>query len=353
MTEPRESPKPFRFHVSLRVYMCLVGVVGVVVGLQYRREPLRPATVKNLTQVGKIPSTDIFRIAWSRDRDRMAVIGWEKPVEIRDPISLGLIETIGEGKKIIDFDFSPRKEIVAYTENGPSNTAIIFDQGSGTTRTLKTGNSQPDVVFNHDGTLLATGGYGTVVKLWSVSDGVLVREFDAGPIQGGLTPRFSPDGKILAVGNRNGYPLLFETATGKRLRELGGQYTQEIQFHPDGKTIAVTRVDGSIAICRVSDGKMLAERFTKAKELYTVDWSPYGAILASAGLEGKITLWDPKDLTILRELDAPRWVIRVRFSPDGLNLHYAGGDAGMGGSHHLAVLGIEGSLYSLLHRPRK
>jgi WD40 repeat protein len=331
--------------------MVLVAVVGVGVGLLYRREAIRPSSAQKLTQVARMPDDDIYQIAWSRDRDRMAVIGWEKPVEVRDPVSLSLLETIGEGKKIIDFDFSPKGHIVAYTENDRSSTAKILNQATGKTLTLKVGNQQPDVVFSHDGTLLATGGYGTVVKLWSVSDGALVREFDAGPIEGGLTPRFSPDGKVLAVGNRNGYPLLFETATGKRLMELGGRMTQEIQFHPDGKTLALTRVDGSLAICRVSDGKMLAERFTKAKELYTVDWSPDGSILASAGLEGKITLWNPSDLTVIREIDAPQWVVRVRFSPDGLNLHYAGGDQGKGGSRHLGVLGVEGSLYTLLHRP--
>jgi WD40 repeat protein len=122
----------------------------------------------------------------------------------------------------------------------------------------------------------------------------------------------------------------------------------EIQFHLDGQTFAITRVDWSLASCRASDGKMLAERFTKAKELYTVDWSPDGSLLASAGLEGKITLWDPTDLTVIRELDAPVWVIRVRFSPDGLNLHYAGGSSNKGGRH----LGGECSLYTLLHRPR-
>ena len=59
-----------------------------------------------------------------------------------------------------------------------------------------------------------------------------------------------------------------------------------IQFSPDGKKIAVTRVNGSLAIFRVMDGRLLAERFTKAKELYTVDWSPDGTILASAGSAG-------------------------------------------------------------------
>jgi WD40 repeat protein len=299
-----------------------------------------------------VPNDDIFKIAWSRDRERMAVIGWEKPVEICDPITLGLIETIGEGKKIIDFDFSPDPDVVAYVENDLSNTAKILRRATGKILKLQAGGSQPDVAFNNDGTLLATAGYGSQVRLWNVADGSLVRELDPGPIVGGLTLRFSPDGKVLAVGNRNGYPLLFDPATGNRLMDLGGRNTHELQFHPDGKTIAVTRVDGSLAICRVSDGRMLAERFTKAKELYTLDWSPDGSILASAGLNGKITLWDPKDLTVIRELDAPEWVVRIRFSPDGMNLHYAGGDRMMGGKRHLAVLGVERSLYTLLHRPR-
>ncbi len=357
MAEPHESPfpvrEPFRLNVSLRVWMVLVAAVGVGVGLLYRREAIRPGSAKNLTQVARMPDDDIYKIAWSHDRDRMAVIGWEKPVEVRDPISLGLLETIGEGKKIIDFEFSPKGNVVAYAENDRSNSVQILDRSSGKTLTLKAGNPQPDVVFNRDGSLLATGGYGTVVKLWSASDGALVREFDAGPAEGALTPRFSPDGKVLAVGHRNSFPILFETATARKLATLGGQSTQEIQFHPDGRTLAVTRVDGSIAICRVSDGKMLAERFTKAEELYTVDWSPDGALLASAGLKGKITLWNPDDLGVIRELDAPEWVVRVRFSPDGLNLHYAGGSSKPKGSRHLGVLGVEGSLYTILHRPRK
>jgi WD40 repeat protein len=215
----QESPpvrRPLRLNISLRVWMLLVAVVGVVVGLQFRREPLRPKTVESLTQVARLPNDGIFSIAWSRDRDRMAVIGWEKPVQVRDPISLGLVETIGEGKKIIDFDFSPKEDVFAYTENDFSGSVKLLDRGK--VMTLKVGNQQPDVVFNHDGSLLATGGYGTLVKLWSVSDGTLVREFDAGPTEGGLTPRFSPDGKVLAVGHRNSYPVIFETASGKKLR---------------------------------------------------------------------------------------------------------------------------------------
>ncbi len=217
---------------------------------------------------------------------------------------------------------------------------------------MNAGADQPDVVFSPDGSLLATGGYGTAVRLWSAADGQFVRQFDVGPVVGGLTPEFSPDGRVLAVGHRNSTTALFETATGRPLCVLPKPMSQEVQFHPAGHTLAVTYVDGRVALWRVSDGKLLAERKTQAEALYTVDWSPDGKLLATAGHKGKITLWGPRDLSLIRELAAPEWVVQVKFSPDGLNLHYAGGVATPGGKRHLGVFGIEGSLYSLLNRPR-
>jgi hypothetical protein len=283
----------------------------------------------------------------------MGVVGWESPVEVRDAVSLKLLETIGDGQKIIHFAFSPKEDVVAYSENDQSKTAKILDRSSGKTVTLDAGGDQPDVIFSPDGSLLATGGYGTVVRLWSIADGQLVRQFDVGPVMGGLTPEFSPDGCVLAVGHRNSTTVLFETATGRPLSVLPRKMSQEIQFHPEGHTLAVAYVDGSVALWRVSDGKLLGERKTQAEELYTLDWSPDGRLLATAGRKGKIPLWDARDLSLIRELAAPEWVVRVKFSPDGLNLHYAGGVAAVGGKRHLGVLGIEGSLYSLLNRPRQ
>jgi dipeptidyl aminopeptidase/acylaminoacyl peptidase len=334
------------------MWIVLVGLVGVIVGTQFRRDSITPRNVVSLTAVAKLDKNDIWRIAWSRKRDRMGVIGWEAPVEVRDAVSLKLLETIGGQKKIIHFAFGPSEDVVAYSENDRSKTARILHRGTGETVTLDAGGDQPDVVFSADGSLLATGGYGTAVRLWSIADGQFVRQFEVGPVMGGLTPEFSPDGRVLAVGHRNSTTFLFDSATGRLLCVLPKVMSQEIQFHPESHTLAIAYVDGSIALWRVSDGTLLVERKTQAEELYTVDWSPDGRLLATAGRNGKITLWDPRDLSLVRELPAPEWVVQVKFSPDGLNLHYAGGVAAPGGKRHLGILGIEGSLYSLLNRPR-
>ncbi len=344
-------PTRFRLHISLRVLMVLVALVGAIFAVTYRRTAITPRNVVSLAPIARLDKNDIWQIAWSPERDRMGVVGWEAPVEVRDAVSLAPLKTIGDGEKIIHFAFGPRGGVVAYSENDGSKTAVILDPETGKTVRVDAGGDQPDVVFSLDGKWLTTSGYGTSVRLWQVEDGRLIRTFDAGPVTGGLTPAFSPDGRLLAIGNRNATTGIFDVTTGDLLFDLPKKMSQELQFSPDGKTLAVVYVDASVALWQVADGSLIAERKTPAEELYTVDWSPDGSLLATAGLKGKITIWDPRDLSVLRELPAPEWVISVKFTPDGLNLHTAGGAQMVGGKRRLEILGIEGALFTLLHRP--
>ena len=183
------------------------------------------------------------------------------------------------------------------------------------------------------------GGYGTQAKLWSTNSGKLIRCLDA-PCKGGLTTVFSPDGKLLAVGNRNDVTRLFEVETGKLLHTLPRKMSHELKFSLNCDKLAVAYVDGSVALWDVDNGNLLFERKTEAKEIYTLDWSPAGDVLATAGLEGKITLWEASNLTILKELDAPEWVIRIRFSPDGSRLYSAGGKSSPAVDKKVSVWGL-------------
>src|SRR5207244_2725339 len=99
------------------------------------------------------------------------------------------------------------------------------------------------------------------------------------------TPVFSPDGTMLAVGNRNAETHIFDVATEQVLHVLPAVQTQGLQFSPDGRTLAVAYVDGSLRLWNTAEGRLLHELKTTAKELYRVEWSPDGRILASAGLE--------------------------------------------------------------------
>jgi WD40 repeat protein len=151
---------------------------------------------------------------------------------------------------------------------------------------------------------------------------------------------FSPDGKTLAVGNRNAETHLFEVATGKVLHTLGRTMSHELRFHPQGKILAIAYVDGNVALWETATGKLLHLRKTSATEIYTLDWSPAGDILATAGLNSKITLWNGKDLSLLKDLPSPEWVISLRFTRDGTRLLSAGGTAMRSADRHVQVWGI-------------
>jgi hypothetical protein len=78
-------PRP-RFGIRLRVWLVTIGIVGVGVGLFSRWTMITP----RLATVARIDKDDLWRIAWSPDRQTLAVLGWEKAVEVRDPILLAI-----------------------------------------------------------------------------------------------------------------------------------------------------------------------------------------------------------------------------------------------------------------------
>jgi WD40 repeat protein len=63
-------------------------------------------------------------------------------------------------------------------------------------------------------------------------------------------------------------------------------------------------------------------------------------VLVTAGREGKVVLWDPRELKPLRELDSPEWVIQARFSPDGTRLWTAGGGTLPGTERKIVIWGL-------------
>lgn len=283
-------------------------------------------TLKNAAQLTLVAEHKdyVWKIVWSPDGKRVAFVHWEGPVEIRDGRNFRLLQKFTTKRGPIHFAFGSKPDIVAYCEN--TKFAKIHNLKTGKSITLQSGNSQPQMKFSVDGKTLATGGYGTAVKLWRVSDGALLKTLKLDGREGGLSPVFDPEEEFIAVGNRNDQTAIYNAATGKKLRNLPKTMTQEIAFSPGGQTLACTYVDGSLGLWSVTDGRQQVLKKTKARELYTVAWSPDGRLLATAGSKGKITVWNAQNLKILKELESPEWVISVRFTPDGTRLLASGGD---------------------------
>ena len=325
------------FRFRLATLLVITALIAGWLAWTFNRAPISAANVSQLSKSSEIPCAGIFKLVYSPDRSRVAFVAWEAPVEVREAITLWQVRTVGADRKLIDFAFSPDQRHVAYCEN--STRAEILTLSSGARKVLETGDDQPDVVFSPDGKLLATGGYAMGVKLWDAETGQLIQTLNCRPDRSGLRPVFSPDGRITAVGDRNSNTILFDVASGKRLLVLPKRETQELAFHPSGKTLAVAYADGSIRLWETATGDLIAEHENVADEIYTLDWSPDGELLASAGLMGDVCIWD-KDLQLLHSLPAPEWVISVKFSPDGTRLVTAGGSQSDRSQRGVTVWGV-------------
>ena len=138
--------------------------------------------------------------------------------------------------------------------------------------------------------------------------------------------RFSPDGKMLAVG---GYQTvrLFDTASGKTIATLSGHadYVRSIALSPDGKLLAAAggppQRGGEIKIWDLQTQQLLRTLNGHKDCIYSVAWSPDGKLLASGSYDKMVKLWDAATGQIIKNLqDHIDAVFAVAFSPDGKHL---------------------------------
>ena len=154
--------------------------------------------------------------------------------------------------------------------------------------------------------------------------------------------KFSPDGKLLAVGGYQEVRLI-DSATGKPLATLSGHadYVRSLAFSPDGKMLAAAggppQRGGEIKIWDISSivapgfspanaalkgGATLLKTLLGHKDcIYSVAWSPDGKLLASGSYDKMVKLWDAATGQEVKNLqDHIDAVFAVAFSPDGKHL---------------------------------
>jgi WD40 repeat protein len=288
--------------------------------------PITAANASRLQVVQEVPSK-ANRIIRGPNRGELILLDWNNTADVVDEMTLRPLRPLLKDRKPVDLAVSRDGKLVAWSMRD-KKVYTVQDLGDGKTFEIEMGEYAGDAAFSPDGKVLAIGstfwdpkaeGVGhSEMKLFDLK-GKLVRTLEKnGP--GGVRPVFSSDGKLLAISNRNHGTQLFDVDTGKLLHKLDKRMTQEVVFSPDDKTIACGYVDGTVAIWDVSTGKLLHSEKSGCKEIYSVTWNPKGDVLASSGRDGKIILWEPSKFEKLKELEAPFWVIQVRFTADGSRL---------------------------------
>jgi hypothetical protein len=144
------------------------------------------------------------------------------------------------------------------------------------------------VAFSPDGTILATASIDTMVRLWDVRSGVLLRTL------------IGHDGPVFGVA-----------------------------FAADGKTVASASFDMSARVWDVADGRVRAT-LKHPSNLWSLAEGPDDATIATGDFEGTVRLWDWKADTsqerVAFKVDTS-WVYSLAFSSDGDRLACASANA--------------------------
>jgi len=138
--------------------------------------------------------------------------------------------------------------------------------------------------------------------------------------------KFSPDGKLLAVGGYQEVRLL-DPASGSTVGTLAGEadYVRSIAFSPDDSMLAAAggpcQRSGEIKIWDLASRRLVRTMQGHKDCIYSVAWSPDGKLIASGSYDRMVKIWDAgtgKELRNLQDhIDA---VFAVAFSPDGKRL---------------------------------
>jgi WD40 repeat protein len=174
--------------------------------------------------------------------------------------------------------------------------------------------------FSPDGKLLAIGDSNGEIHLWQVSTFKQILSLK-GHESWVWSVSFSPDGQTLAS-SQDCTAKLWDIRTGQCLRTLqGSDLIRSVELSPDGKTLASGHVDATVRLWDVSTGECLKTLQGHDRSVWSVSFNPDGRILASSSDDQTVKLWDVLTGECLKTLsDHTSWVWSVSFSPDGQTL---------------------------------
>jgi len=144
---------------------------------------------------------------------------------------------------------------------------------------------------------------------------------------------FSRDGRrILVAGGiagLTGVAEIRDTENGQLVRSFGGHrdLLYDAELSPDERILATAGYDRSIKLWNVADGGLLRSIDVHNGAIFDLAWHPMGQLLASASADETVKLWRASDGVRLDTLKEPlAEVSAVAFTPDGRHVIAAGRD---------------------------
>jgi hypothetical protein len=171
-----------------------------------------------------------------------------------------------------------------------------------------------EAVWSPDGRTLATLDDASNISLWDSASGKKLRDIAHGG-SAVTTIAFSRDGLSLAIPNRSGDILLWDIVNNRERGVLKGrnQNITNVNFSRDGQSLAASSGDNQIHIWDVATQRELLTLVGHTASINSIDFSPDSHLLASASDDGSTFLWDTYTgeqlLTLISLDDGGEWVV--------------------------------------------
>ncbi len=266
-----------------------------------------------------------------------------------------------QGRPVHEVTFSPDGKFVVASVGTTSDpgSVMIWDVDSDELARSLDGHQRfaGCTAISQDGSLIASAD--TSIRIWDFASGKLLNEFQAHD-QWINSLAFNPDGNRLVSCSNDCLIKIWNVSSGRHQRTLYGHtnFVNRVRYNHDGTKLASVSKDRTLRTWNAQTGKPASIRWGHINEIYDFDFSddgklivttsteglkswqaetngtfsrnhpanvkciaasPDSSMIASAGKDGHVMLWDIKSSTFLRELDdAPTSPTSdIAWSPDG------------------------------------
>lgn len=206
--------------------------------------------------------------------------------------------------------------------------------------------SVENVIFNHDGSMIATASDDGTVRLWTNNkkenkwevhkilkedNKKILKKDNKDKVYKVFGISFSYDRKLLATANGDGTVQLWTTGEGKRLlkKKIHDQAVLSISFSHNGKWLATASMDGTAKLWTIEGQELKEDKSFKVIKhsnwVRDVSFSHDDKMIATASKDKTVKLWDI-DGTQRKEFKGKMEFRSVKFSPDKKVLAAASAD---------------------------
>jgi WD40 repeat protein/CubicO group peptidase (beta-lactamase class C family) len=178
------------------------------------------------------------------------------------------------------------------------------------------------VAYSPDGKLIASGGRDGSLALWNAESGAEVRwSRGLGPV---FALTFSPDGKRLAVAGRSKVIRVYDVSSGVEMLTCSGHEgpVLALAFAPDGSLLASGSEDRALIFWDARSGKKLRTASEHEADVTALAWAPDGNTIASGSKDQKLRLWDAATAKLQQTVPGHTGpVTGVVFASDGKTIY--------------------------------